>query len=553
MRNKKALFILLLGFVIIILLYIWYYNKKNNVTFELIGDKNINTEYNEEYTDLGYRAYNGFNKDISEYVTVNNPVDTNKIGEYNIEYVLNYSKTNIKLERTVTVINTKIKNFDLFLNGNETIYLPLNSEYVELNGYVINKATNEKLDNSFKITNNIDNKKIGEYKVNYEFSYYNQKKVIERKVIVYNIQIDYILKKIDSNNLNINIKLEGLDNYYQYLTIDNKEKITDKIVNTEIEKNNNKKIIIYLNDENQIEKDINIQQLNKYNCNGTIKRNGTTLSINNKANVSSYEWIINDKVEKGNDTYSIFKSITNGDVKLTLDNNDTYTLPCQITDQLIYHFVYDENNTKPYMTCSTYTSEDRKELDAKLKNSIEEAGYGTRAGVVEAARFMVGAMTHKIIYLGPKKDYLELGKYYYIGLNIGKKGAWGCTVSGWTQGIDCTNFVAWAFYQNGINMHPYSNTRSEIIDVIDKVKVGDLVYTPENKRPGECRNTTCLDHVGIIIGIDDNYLYIAEQTAWGTRVNKKDKHNLPKKGEEFSLVHFYNYKSDGNLTNMWMD
>ena len=115
------------------------------------------------------------------------------------------------------------------------------------------------------------------------------------------------------------------------------------------------------------------------------------------------------------------------------------------------------------MTCSTYTSQDKKELDSKLKRAIEEAGYKTRAGVVEAARFMVGAMTHKIRYLGPKKDYPELGRYYYIGINIEKNG------------------------------------------------------------------------------------------AWGTRVNRKDKHNLPKKGEEFSLVHFYNYHSDGNLTNMWMD
>jgi cell wall-associated NlpC family hydrolase len=182
---------------------------------------------------------------------------------------------------------------------------------------------------------------------------------------------------------------------------------------------------------------------------------------------------------------------------------------------------------------------------------VDEAGYGTRAGVVAAARFLVGGLDYKVRYLGPKAVNPLLGSYSKEGLNIGQSNAWGCRVSGWIQGMDCTNFVSWAFAQNGITTFPYNTNHQPVRDVIDKVQVGDLLYTPCVLNT--CKNNYRLDHVGIIIGIDDNYIYVAEQTAWGTRVNKKDKHNLPKNGEEFSLVHFYNYSSDGNLTSMWMD
>jgi cell wall-associated NlpC family hydrolase len=203
------------------------------------------------------------------------------------------------------------------------------------------------------------------------------------------------------------------------------------------------------------------------------------------------------------------------------------------------------------MKCNTYTDTDRINLESKLKLAIEEAGYGTRAGVVEAARFLVGALDYKVPYLGPKKDDSSLGRYSKIGLNIGKKGAWGCLVSGWIQGMDCTNFVSWAFYQNGISMHPYSNNHFNIREVIDQIKVGDLLYSP---CVSTCKNDYKLSHVGIIIGIDDNYFYVAESTTGNINaiiVSKLDKRNLPEK-DKFSRVNLYQYSSEGNVTNMWV-
>ena len=153
--------------------------------------------------------------------------------------------------------------------------------------------------------------------------------------------------------------------------------------------------------------------------------------------------------------------------------------------------------------------------------------------------------------MGPKKDNLTLGTYRNIGLNIGKDG-WGCNVDGWNQGLDCINYVLWAFYQNGIsNVSPYSNKNNySVREVINQIRVGDLLLTPCQD---VCNND--FQHIGIIIGIDEYYFYVAEATTGKYNalvVTRHDKNNMPEKGE-FSVVKLYNYAGDGNITNMWIE
>ena len=166
--------------------------------------------------------------------------------------------------------------------------------------------------------------------------------------------------------------------------------------------------------------------------------------------------------------------------------------------------------------------------------------------------YLVGALDYKVRYLGPKAVNPVLGRYEKVGLNIGQNNAWGCRVSGWIQGMDCTNFVSWAFAQNGITTFPYSTKYTKVRDVIYRVQVGDLLY--ETCHTSTCTNKYNLSHVGIIIGIDDKYIYVAESIEpkyAAIIVSKWEKNNMPASGT-FSIVHFFNYASDGNVTNMWM-
>ena len=235
------------------------------------------------------------------------------------------------------------------------------------------------------------------------------------------------------------------------------------------------------------------------------------------------------------------KVIKNASVKLTFTDGKTYDANCTITDKLIYHFKYDEFNNKPFIKANTYTNNDRVRLNSMLKRVVNEAGYGTRAGVVAAARFLVGALDYKIPYQG--------GNYYNkIGLNIGQNGAWGSSGSG----LDCYSFVMWARTQNGLlDDALYSGKKYNTYNEVNRIRVGDYLLTPCSS---DCKNPYNINHIGIVIGVDNRYIYVAESKTVDINavvVTKLDKRNLPKK-YSLSLVKHVTYPREGNVTNMWI-
>ena len=88
-KNKKIIIIVVI-LISITLLFLWFNNKRKEITFQLINEEEIDIEYGEEYLDPGFIALNGLNKDISNKVTINGTVDVNKIDTYEIQYILNY-------------------------------------------------------------------------------------------------------------------------------------------------------------------------------------------------------------------------------------------------------------------------------------------------------------------------------------------------------------------------------------------------------------------------------------------------------------------------------
>ena len=206
------------------------------------------------------------------------------------------------------------------------------------------------------------------------------------------------------------------------------------------------------------------------------------------------------------------------------------------------------------MKCNTYTASDKTKYEKMMSDAINSVGYGTRAGVVEAARFLVGGLDYKVKYLGPKKVNSALGRYPKKGLNIGQAGAWGCSVSGWTQGMDCTNFVEWAFIQNGLSIsggyYGTSNTY-KTVNVVDKIRAGDFMLVPNN---GQNANKGNFIHIGIVVGVDKSAIYVAEATTGSIDaivVTRIEKSNIG--SSRFKTVRLYNYPSDGNYSDMWLD
>ena len=296
----------------------------------------------------------------------------------------------------------------------------------------------------------------------------------------------------------------------------------------------------------------------------TIDKKEATTSVGNKVTLKAILEPIDSKAEvtwSSSDTSiatvnaGVVTGVKSGEVTITAKAgalSATSKIKVKIvTTSDIYTFKY--NNNKPLMSCNSYTANDKVTLDAKLKAAVERVGYGTRAGVVEAARFFVGALDYKVRYLGPKKESYEVGRYPYVGLNIGKSGAWGCKVAGYTQGIDCTNFVSWVFINGGIGKQSTMSSENtyKTVEVVDRIKPGDLLYAPCSGKKCEIQD---YNHVGIIIGVSETKIYVAEAKVEskynGVVVTEWDKNNMPRSGE-FSIVRLMPYESDGKLTDMW--
>ena len=556
-QNMIIIGVLLLGLIICLLIY--YFNNDDNITFLLNGNESVSILQNEVFFDPLYIALDENGNDIRRFVTINSNVNTNIVGNYTISYVLTYNGKKKELIRNVIVLEDSLSKYEIRLNDNSPYYVKVGSEFIDPGYYVYNNETSSNANLTLEVKNNVNTNVVGKYSVEYILVLSGKEKKSVREVIVYDM--NYSLNPSTLSNVKDKVDIifdASSESDYHYIILPNGSSSLSNKVTYPVSKNGEYKFIIYDKYGGSEEKVVKISNIVEntpgvnFSCTGTVNASGTSLRVTGSdlSNVSEYLWNIDGVSVKGTSQYNVSqKSVNRASVKITL-NGQSYNTACSIVNDLSYRFVYDEYFTKPYMSCNTYTASDRIRYESILKNAVSRAGYGTRAGVVEAARFLVGGLPHKVKYLGPKTVDTRLGRYNKVGLNIGYSDGWGCWVSGWEQGMDCTNFVNWAFVQAGLTLtgvYSTSNTYTSS-SVVSRLRVGDLMLTPAES------GTSNFTHVGIIIGIDSNYIYVAESTTGNVNAivtTKWSKSNMPRSGK-FSVAKLYTYPSEGNVTNMWV-
>ncbi len=240
------------------------------------------------------------------------------------------------------------------------------------------------------------------------------------------------------------------------------------------------------------------------------------------------------------------------------------------------------NRNKKYLPCGIYNKEENDLIDKILKDRINDAGYKTRAGVVEAARFLTLEFPYKIKYFS-ENGRLSLngvdgeGRYYHKGLyldesrfknlkrNMHGPATWGCSMYSnpahkeTPNGLDCSGFISWVLYNGGFNVKDIGAGINGSLDLTDygkrtiltekivksgKIKVGDMLA---NGGMGG-------GHIALIVGEDSKNYYVAE-SLWtypnvGVLIMKYKKTNFHRNFNYVMLMDKY-YKKDGNLTNMW--
>ena len=240
------------------------------------------------------------------------------------------------------------------------------------------------------------------------------------------------------------------------------------------------------------------------------------------------------------------------------------------------------NQDKDYLLCNEYSKEDNELLDTVLSYLIDRAGYGTRAGAVEAARFLTLRFKNKLNYFyengrldnDGNQDYADgEGRYYHKGLYLNEykyeeldvdgivegPEVWGCEL--WSNGangeleingLDCSGFITWCLLNGGYNPGDIgSGINDNTLDLTDlgqrvsinnisfsEIKVGDLIGFD--------------GHIGMIIGDDDSSLYVA-QAYWvkDLQVSVYPYAEIYNSDWKYIIKMDDFYKADGNLSDMW--
>ena len=130
----------------------------------IIGNEVITTEVGDNYNDLGFIIYPK-RDDLVDSVKIDENVDTNKIGEYEVSYTLDLTDRLVKKVRKVIVQDTTPPI--LKIDASEDVYTVVNSEIL----YPSCTATDNydgDISNKVEISSNVDYKKVGVYEATYK-------------------------------------------------------------------------------------------------------------------------------------------------------------------------------------------------------------------------------------------------------------------------------------------------------------------------------------------------------------------------------------------------
>lgn len=221
MNRKKKIRMLLLpicliGMCVVAQVSLGYFSEKPMI--ELNGQQTLEIEVGGTYDELGasgkYR-----DKDISDLITIQNTVDVNKVGDYEVVYEINYQNKKETIKRMVKVKDTTLPV--IILKGQKTAIQTINQNFEEP-GYEANDNYDGDITDKVHIEKEIINER--EYKLRYTVKDSSGNEAVAA------IRIVNIIEPVDESQSNKNVI---------YLTFDDgpSKDITPKILDILKEEN----------------------------------------------------------------------------------------------------------------------------------------------------------------------------------------------------------------------------------------------------------------------------------------------------------------------------
>lgn len=166
----------------------------DNISPELTlnGDDVITLSIGANYEESGYKATDNVDLDLTNKVEIENNLDNNKIGEYEIIYRVKDSSNNkTEKKRTIKVIDDIAPV--ILLKGATKVIVKVNGNYDD-QGYSANDNLDGDLTSKVKVTRNVDFSKIGTYEIVYEVIDKSNNKTVAKRIVevIENIEITYI-------------------------------------------------------------------------------------------------------------------------------------------------------------------------------------------------------------------------------------------------------------------------------------------------------------------------------------------------------------------------
>ena len=156
-----------------------------------------------------------------------------------------------------------------------------------------------------------------------------------------------------------------------------------------------------------------------------------------------------------------------------------------------------------------------EEFNNLIASNVEDAGYGTRAGVVSASVTLIAELGNNY---GVKIPYFWGGGHGVIA--NGADGSWGSSAchtyaNGNSYnycGLDCSGFVPWAIYNGGFNISPLTTGGFQSLPGAQRVTLTDSAIL----QPGDLLESS--GHIVLIVGIEGNQYVCAEASGNTTGV-----------------------------------
>ena len=341
--KKFKLPLIILGIIVIIVIgIIFLTNKNNNLSsniktdyfLTLEGEELITIYKGNEYVEPGYSGKDSLGNDLTNKVVVFSNIDTSVIGDYEVVYTLNDKI----LTRYISVVDKPIGATSIYLIGDLTTYLDINSKYVEP-GYMAIDSVDSTLTDKVIVKNEIDTSKVGTYYVIYSVT--NSSGITiqnKRKVVVTDSEITLSLDNTNYTNKDINIEVYVSDNYFDYLILPNGNKINNRSYTYTVSSNGEYKFTSYNKNGKESTESITVSNIDKEKpqgtCYGSHANSKSNINIKASDNIGISRYVI-DGISYTSSTITLNKEISKVSITIYDKAGNMNTISCNLEDKNI--------------------------------------------------------------------------------------------------------------------------------------------------------------------------------------------------------------------------